>query len=96
MCPIMTVLPFLAMVSVALPPVTLDSLLRELVDVEAVARWPQPEYGRAGRRAVMTGPKSPPMSHGWFANDDHTQFLRSEVNQGRTEQVMLDADAPAQ
>ncbi len=30
----------------------------------------------------------------WFANGDAGQFIRDEVNEGRTEHVMMDADGP--
>jgi hypothetical protein len=77
----------------AAPPVTLDSLLQEMVDAESVARWPQPEctckqassYDRA-----TVAPDKP----GWFANNDQNQFIRIETNGGRTEKVMLDVDGP--
>ncbi len=31
---------------------------------------------------------------GWFANNDFSQYIRTETNQGRTEQVMMDDDGP--
>ncbi len=35
-----------------------------------------------------------PDSSGWFANDDYTQFIREEENDGRREYVMFEADGP--
>ena len=75
------------------PAVTLDGLLAELVDRDAVARWPAPAYvaGLASsydRRRV--GPDRP----GWFANDDYSQYVRVEDHAGRRERVMMDADGP--
>ncbi|MRR23780.1 DUF2961 domain-containing protein [bacterium] len=35
-----------------------------------------------------------PDSSGWFANNDYTQFIREETNDGRREFVMLDAEGP--
>ncbi|RYD31129.1 MAG: DUF2961 domain-containing protein, partial [Verrucomicrobiaceae bacterium] len=35
-----------------------------------------------------------PDQPGWFANDDHTQFIRDETNEGRQERVMMDTEGP--
>ena len=73
--------------------VTLTSLLEEMTDFGAVARWPQPEFtckqASSYDRATMA-----PDKPGLFANNDQNQFIRTETNQGRTEKVMLDADGP--
>jgi hypothetical protein len=73
--------------------VTLQSLLGEMTDYAAVARWPQPEFtckqASSYDRATIA-----PDKPGWFANNDQNQFIRTETNQGRTEKVMLDADGP--
>ena len=74
-------------------PVTVESLLAEMTDHASVARWPSPEFkvlqaSSHDRRTVA------PDQPGWFANDDHTQFIRTEHNQGRVEQVMMDAAGP--
>ncbi|MCW1916503.1 DUF2961 domain-containing protein [Luteolibacter sp. GHJ8] len=73
--------------------VSLDSLLTEMADYSAVARWPEPSYqclqaSSHDRRTVA------PDQPGWFANDDHTNFIRTETIAGRTEKVMLDAEGP--
>lgn len=73
--------------------VTLESLLREMVSRDAIARWPQPEW--TCKQASSYDRKTvAPDQPGWFANGDHTQYIRSEVTDGRTEQVMLDVDGP--
>ena len=73
--------------------ITLESLLEEMTDYAAVARWPQPEFtckqASSYDRATVA-----PDKPGWFANSDQNQFIRTETNQGRTEKVMLDADGP--
>ncbi|RYD28649.1 MAG: DUF2961 domain-containing protein, partial [Verrucomicrobiaceae bacterium] len=74
-------------------PVTLKSLLEEMTDYTSVARWPDPEFlclqsSSHDRRTVS------PDQPGWFANDDHTQFIRDETNEGRRERVMMDAEGP--
>lgn len=73
--------------------VTLQSLLREMVDVESIARWPVAEFTcqqASSHDRATVAPDKP----GWFANDDHTQFIRVEEKNGRREQVMLDAAGP--
>jgi hypothetical protein len=73
--------------------VNLESLLREMIDPAAVARWPQPEYtcrqASSYDRATVA-----PDKPGWLANNDQNQFIRIEENQGRKERVMLDAAGP--
>ena len=75
------------------PDVTMRSLLEEMTDREAVARFPDPAYtcrqfGSYDRASVA------PDQPGWFANDDRSQFLRVETNGVRRECVMLDATGP--
>jgi hypothetical protein len=77
----------------AAPEVTLQSLLDEMVDFDAVARWPEPAFtcrqASSYDRATVA-----PDKPGWFANNDQNQFVRTEQNGGRSERVMLDADGP--
>ncbi len=73
--------------------VTLQSLLAELTDREAVARWPQPEY-TCYEASSYDRSRIAPDKPGWFANNDHSQFIRVEERAGRREQVMLDVDGP--
>ncbi|RYG64852.1 DUF2961 domain-containing protein, partial [bacterium] len=83
-------------VKVALPmtkTVSLQSLLEEMTDVEALAKWPLPAYTNRevssyDRRTVA------PNQPGWWANDDFTKFIRDEEHAGRKERVMLDVDGP--
>lgn len=73
--------------------VTLETLLDEMVDRENMARFPDPYYtciqsSSYDRRSVS------PDSAGWFANADRSNFIRTEENNGRVEQVLLDAEGP--
>jgi hypothetical protein len=73
--------------------VTFRSLLREMTDPETVTRYPDPSYrlvqfSSYDRRSIH------PDSAGWFANNDYTHFIREEINEGRREFVMLEADGP--
>ena len=73
--------------------VSLESLLNEMVDVEAIARWPQAEF-TCRQASSYDRAKVAPDKPGWFANEDNTQYIRKEENAGRQEQVMMDAAGP--
>ena len=73
--------------------VTLSSLLHEMVDVESIARWPKAAY-TCKQASSYDRHKVAPDRLGWFANHDHTEYIRTELNDGRKEQVMLDAEGP--
>ena len=69
--------------------VTLDTLLDEMLDRDAVTRYPVPEYRQAqvssyDRRTV--GPGQP----GWWANDDGAGYERIDTVDGRLEKVLCD------
>lgn len=73
--------------------VTLESLLNEMTDYAAIARWPQPEFTCKQTSSYDRATVAPDRP-GWFANNDQNQFIRTETNQSRTEKVMLDTDGP--
>lgn len=59
------------------PAITLASLLKEMTDFDAVAKFPSPSYvlkqaSSYDRRSVS------PDKPGWFANGDFNQFIRQE------------------
>ena len=74
--------------------VTMESLLKEMVDTDANTRFPEPAYtarlwSSYDRRS--TGPDKPD----WFANADYNKYLGTNVTaKGETELVMLDAKGP--
>jgi hypothetical protein len=74
-------------------PVTLASLLNEITDRNALARWPSPVYTSKEFTSYDRASVAPDKP-GRFANHDEGNYLRTEVNQGRTEYVMMDADGP--
>ena len=74
-------------------PVSLDSLLQEMLDVESIARWPQPEF-TCKQASSYDRTKVAPDKPGWFSNKDNNQFIRDEENEGRKERVMMDAAGP--
>lgn len=73
--------------------VSFKSLLNEMVDREALARYPAQDYKLAqfssyDRAMVKPGDST------WFANWDRSMFIREEKNEGRKEYVMFDAKGP--
>ncbi len=85
-------------VGVAAEPITLKSLLAEMTDPAAVARYPEPDYqclqassynrGSTHRDQPDRGPS------GWFADSDGVGFIRMEVIHGRQEWVLMEHDGP--
>lgn len=77
-------------------PITLETLLDEMVSLEEMAQFPDPYYtchqaSSYDRRSVS------PDSANWGANDDGYQgghFIRVDTINGRIEKVMLDHKAP--
>lgn len=82
--------------------VTLNSLLVEMMDFGAVARWPQPEFTCRQASSYDRGTVAPDQP-GWFANSDQNQFIRTRNLDGilrfrvndRPLMAMLDCHADA-
>lgn len=77
-------------------PVTLESLLNEMIDRNALAANPEPAYtcrqfSSYDRRSTNPLDQS---DEGWFANSDAGHYLRIEERSGRAEAVMVDAAGP--
>lgn len=75
------------------PPVSLTTLLAEMTDRAAVARWPAPLYESlqaSSYNRASTHRDAP----GWFADQDGLGFIRTETIQGRTEWVVMEHDGP--
>ena len=73
--------------------VSIESLLKEMVDRNERAKFPEPafvskQFSSYDRETVA---KDKP---GWFANDDRSMFLQVEKTNGRTEYVMMDTEGP--
>jgi hypothetical protein len=74
--------------------VSLESLLEEMVSLDALTRAPSPDYearqsSSYDRASVTVGDAA-----GWFANADNGQFQEVVESGGRTEYVLLDSDGP--
>lgn len=74
-------------------PVSLKTLLEEMVDRDHLARFPAPAY-TCRQASSYDRDTVAPDQPGWFANWDRSQFVRQEENDGRKEWVLLDADGP--
>ncbi len=73
--------------------ITFESLLKELTSRSSLAQWPSPEFrllqaSSYDRRSVEKD------KEGWFANEDWSNYIRKEINNGREEYVLMDADGP--
>lgn len=75
-------------------PITVESLLRELNDLDNLAEFPEPPFTCRQFSSYDRASKSPEDAKGWFANADAGQFLRVDERDGRKEHVMMDADGP--
>jgi alpha-L-fucosidase 2 len=78
--------------------VTLPSLLAEMTDRDAVARYPQPEYrclqASSYNRASTNRNQPDQTVTGWFADSDGLGFIRTEVIAGRQEWVIMEHEGP--
>ena len=71
--------------------VTFHSLLNEMVDLQAVLK-PTPEFTCGQFSSFDRKAKSP--AENWFANADHSQFLREETRNGQKEYVLMESKGP--
>jgi hypothetical protein len=80
--------------SAAGPTVSLESLLKEMVDRERIARLPAPAFTCRQASSYDRKQTDPQNANTWFANEDYGQFIREETNQGRHEWVVMEHDGP--
>lgn len=73
--------------------IDVNSLLREMTDLSALARRPKHPY-KALQASSYDRKSVAPDKPDWFANDDWGQYIRDEVNGGRKEHVMADITGP--
>ncbi|MGE3109488.1 MAG: glycoside hydrolase family 172 protein [Phycisphaerales bacterium] len=83
--------------SVGAQTIAFDTLLREMVNRDAVLKFPDPAF--TVKQVSSGDPKStsPSDAGTWFANDDKNHFVRIDDNTavpGGKEFVMIDADGP--
>lgn len=73
--------------------ITLESLLDEMLSVQALTEWPEKEYQQLqvssyDRRSQNAG------NADWFANDDGYGIIRVDTIDGRIEKVLFDEQQP--
>jgi Protein of unknown function (DUF2961) len=73
--------------------ITFASLVKELENVDALARFPDPPY-RALRATSYNRESVAKDKPGWFADSDGTAFIREETNSGRHEWVIQEQQGP--
>lgn len=77
-------------------PITIESLLREMVDRDAMARFPEFDFQLKQSSSYDRSAKSAADAKGWFSNidrntnDRHHNFIRIEKNEGRKEWVVME------
>ncbi|CAA6691327.1 MULTISPECIES: glycoside hydrolase family 172 protein [unclassified Lentimonas] len=81
--------------------VSIESLLHEMVDRDAVARFPETDFRLKQHSSYNRASKTPDEPKGWFTNLDYNpkrgkteNFIRIEENNGRKEWVLMDHEAP--
>ena len=76
------------------PPIGLRSLLAEMTDRDATAKWPVPAYALKQARSYDRKTTDPADEATWFANFDSGQFIWIEDNHQRREWVIMDHSGP--
>ena len=77
----------------AAAPITFASLVKELENPDALARFPDPPY-KALRATSYNRESVAKDKPGWFADSDGAGFLREETNAGRHEWVIQEQPGP--
>ncbi|MFG0287179.1 MAG: glycoside hydrolase family 172 protein [Rhodopirellula sp. JB044] len=86
--------------ALATEPVSIDSLLSEMVDRDSVAKFPANEFRLKQHSSYNRASKNPQDTEGWFSNHDFNSkdsdrnFIRIEENGGQKEWVLMDHEGP--
>ena len=81
-------------------PVSMGSLLREMIDRDSVARFPENNFRLKQQSSYNRASKTPEEPEGWFTNKDlnnnpdDRNFIRIEENDGKQEWVLMDHAGP--
>lgn len=75
-------------------PVTINSLLGEMVDRDASAKWPAPAYTCKEVTSHDQRKNDPGDPATWHSNNDSGQFIHTELNGGRREWVIMEDSGP--
>ena len=80
------------------PAITIEGLLKEMIDYGAAARWPQPAYVCLHSSSYDRRSKTPADPAGWFANTDNMDqpgdAWTPQAHGDRYEWPLLDVDGP--
>ena len=71
----------------------MESLLKEMSNIEAVARFPINTYQSLQASSYNRASKNP-ADKSWFADSDGTGYIREEVINGRQEYVIMEHEGP--
>jgi hypothetical protein len=79
--------------------ISVRTLLREMVDLSALSRLPDPPYVARAASSYDRRSRTAADAEGWFANDDwasdvRPNYVRVEERAGRREYVLMDARGP--
>ena len=82
-------------------PVSIESLLHEMIDRDSVARFPERDFRLKQDSSYNRESITPDEPKGWFANADYNvkdrqqgRYIRIEENDGRQEWVIMESEAP--
>lgn len=73
--------------------VTVESLLKEMINRDNLARIDSHNF-KTDQSSSYSRKSVNSKENGWFDNSDASQFIRTEVNKGRKEYVLLDEEGP--
>ena len=73
--------------------INFGTLLDEMVDRDELAKTPATSF-KLGQASSYDRASTTPGGTGWYANSDGGGFIRTEVNDGRTEKVLMDVSGP--
>jgi hypothetical protein len=75
------------------PKITIESMLNEMVDRQAISKFPSPTYRCLQASSYNRESVSPDLP-GWFADSDGVSCIRTEEINGTTEWVLMEDDGP--
>jgi len=81
-------------------PITVETLLKEMVDRDAIASFPQTNFRLKQSSSYNRASKTPSDEKGWFINHDYNSgekdhnFIRTEEKNGQKEWVLMDHVGP--
>ncbi len=76
-------------------PVSMESLLNEMVDRDSIARYPERDFRLKQASSYNRASKTPDDAKGWFNNKDNSgQVIRVDEKDGKKEWVLMDHQGP--